>query len=237
MYMAADLDEPLCNHCEWFAAVEGGSAVAVVLVFRGLSVPAVLATGDTGGIRHILAMVHADLPGTFYTKVDAVQQILFGTWFHFEDAQPLTVMFLDRLCADPPRPGLETRLLRYPDALDNLATLYNDYPGNFFEPAQVEHNVYFGTWDEGVLAAVAGTHAFAPKEHVAVLGNVVTAVQKRGRGLCRQTCSFLVEELVRRGCRHIGLHVAQENESALRCYRSIGFATHSSLLQVRARRT
>jgi ribosomal protein S18 acetylase RimI-like enzyme len=236
MYMAGDLDEPVFSQCEWFAATQSGRALAVLLIFHGLSVPSVLATGDVECVRRILAHVNADLPAKFYTKLDAEQRAVFRDYFEFEGAEPLTVMFLEQFRAEFPRAGVGIRLLQPADAVEEIRGLYRDYPGNFFEPAHMAHNVYCGAWEGGALAAIAGTHAFAPPERVAVLGNVVTSARKRGRGLCRQTCSFLVEELLRRGCESIGLHVGEDNEPAIRCYRSIGFARHSSLMQALAGR-
>ena len=69
MYMAADLDEPMYSQCEWFAATEGPTALAVMLIFSGLSVPAVLATGDAEAVRRMLAEVNRELPDRFYTKL------------------------------------------------------------------------------------------------------------------------------------------------------------------------
>ena len=60
-----------------------------------------------------------------------------------------------------------------------MLELYADYPGNYFEPSQLESGLYYGTYAEGRLVAIAGTHVLAPAESIAVLGNIVTSASAR----------------------------------------------------------
>ena len=96
--------------------------------------------------------------------------------------------------------------------------------------------LYAGAWFQGRLAAVAGTHAYAPGEGVAVLGNIATATQFRGQGLCAALTTFLCDELRIRGCGLIGLHVASGNAPAIACYRRCGFLKDRSVFSMLARK-
>lgn len=97
------------------------------------------------------------------------------------------------------------------------------YPGNWFDPRMLETERYTGVRDDdGALVSVAGIHVYAPSERIAVLGNVATLPEARGRGYGTRACRALCEVLVGEGLR-IGLNVARSNEPAIRCYRSLGF--------------
>jgi ribosomal protein S18 acetylase RimI-like enzyme len=236
MYMRGDLRSPFFEQCRWFAAVSGGSAVAVIMIYTGLSVPAVLACGDPATIGQLITAFLPELPTRFYTKLEAAQSSYFGQVFRLSDEQQLLVMGLATLHAVPPTEGVAIRILSPDEPVDPLLGVYRDYPGNFFEPACLTAGVYAGAYVGGDLAAVAGTHAFAPEERVAVIGNVVTAARFRGRRLCQAVVSFLIKKLQEDGCKVIGLHVATDNLSAIRCYQRIGFQKSTGISQFFAER-
>ena len=112
-----------------------------------------------------------------------------------------------------------------------MLELYEAYPDNFFEAGQLDWGLYFGRYAEEELVAISGTLVLSEREEIAMLGNLVTAPEARGRGHARSCTSRLVEALHERGCRTVALHVAATNAPAISCYRRLGFSFRSIVLQ------
>ncbi len=223
IYLLGDLDDLTFSHCRWFVDGERG----VLLLYSELAVPAVLPFGDVAAI-----VGQALLPDRFYTKLSESDRALFRDW-RLSDPDELYVMGLTGFRPTDPIPGL--KLCRVADGAP-LVPLYDDYPGNYFSPVQVPSAYYVAAYFDGRLVAAAGTHAWAPEEGAAAIGNVVTAVPYRGRGIGRAVVGYLCEELLARGCRQIGLHVNRFNRPAINCYRGLGFSIHSEITQWTATR-
>jgi ribosomal protein S18 acetylase RimI-like enzyme len=240
-YMAADLESPHFEQCRWFVAREtrrqGRDVTGVILVFQGLEVPTVLVTGDLEALVEIVRQAGSQLPSRSYMKLAMPEMGAFARAYSFSREEELDVMVIDKGATSAKAPeGVSVRLMESSQPLEPILDVYRDYPGNFFDPAQLQVGVYAGAWIDKALVAVGGTHAFAPREGVAALGNVTTARRFRGRGLCRVITSFLVAELRNRGCDTIGLHVASANAPAIACYRRSGFAQHDRIFQIVAER-
>jgi ribosomal protein S18 acetylase RimI-like enzyme len=169
----------------------------------------------------------APLPARFFTKLEDGQEPLFAAHRLSEPSQ-LFAMGLDGLVPAPVPEGMEFHFCTDAEA---LLPLYRHYPGNYFTPAAVSNGLYAIATEAGEIVAAAGTHAYAPQQGAAALGNVVTATSHRGRGIAGALVAFLCEDFAQRGCRHIGLHVERQNAAAIACYRKVGFRIHSALTQ------
>jgi ribosomal protein S18 acetylase RimI-like enzyme len=224
IYMIGDLEDSAFAHCRWWTAADR----AVMLLYSGLAVPIVLPFGDPDLLDAMSREI--DIPDSFYTKLDRAQREALSSW-SLDDALDLYVMGLDAPCPPKPVPGLSFELIG--DAAP-IAALYDDYPGNYFDPSQVPHAFYAAARLDGAVVAAAGTHAYAPGEGAAAIGNVVTAKWCRGRGIAAALLHFLCKEMRARGVRHAGLHVERSNEAAIRCYQRIGFSIHSEITQFAA---
>jgi ribosomal protein S18 acetylase RimI-like enzyme len=233
LYMLADLEPPWFDQCRWLVEGENGAA-AVGMIFLGLELPAVLVSGDLDGVRRIIERRAAELPARCYIKLTGPQMDVCAARLRFSEIDELDIMTLRELNLPPRRDDIQLRLLSAADPIEPVLEVYRDYPGNFFEPSQLPMGVYAGAWFQGRLAAVAGTHAYAPGEGVAVLGNIATAGRFRGRGLCTALTGFLCDELRGRGCALIGLHVASGNLPAIACYRRCGFVKDGSVFTMLA---
>lgn len=231
LYQWGDLEEPLFGQARWFAARSGEGLSAVLLLYTGTATPVVLCSGEAGAAAHLLDRFTGEMPGRFYTKLDAAWERAFAARFALTEPAALTAMMLGKFHPRPQPPRTTLQLLDERHAAGALPQLLEHYPGNRFEPWQLTHGIYAGAWLRGRLVSAAGTHAWARAEGVAVLGNIVTHADHRGKGLAAATVSFLVRELRRSGCRHIGLHVETANAAAIACYESVGFRRHSELTQ------
>ncbi|MCP5113950.1 MAG: GNAT family N-acetyltransferase [bacterium] len=230
IYQLGDLESPVFERCRWFVATEGGEVRAVVLLYAAVEVAVALPFGDREALDSIVTDYRTSLPVRFYTKLSGEQLDLFPGWSMVEE-EAIAVMGLGEFQPAAPGPELELRRIGPGVSSEQLMEVYRHYPGNFFHPSHLEGGLYVGGYVSGKLAVVAGTHAFARSEGAAVLGNIVTAAEFRGRGYCQAGTGFLIEQLRAEGCRHIGLHVNAENWPAIRCYEKVGFTIHSKLSQ------
>jgi predicted GNAT family acetyltransferase len=83
---------------------------------------------------------------------------------------------------------------------------------------------YLGVFDRHRIIAVAGVHVSSDKHRVAVLGNVTTRPDYRGRGLATRLTYTLTRELVNEN-KMVCLNVKADNTPAITCYEQLGFVT------------
>lgn len=238
-YLLGDLDPPYLKHTTWFAASWNGQVIAVVLLYTGLSSPAVLSSGAPDGVERILAHHARELPGEAYAKIPVEHRDAWTPHFDFNEVQAQWCMGIDvdRFFPATRNNDSDVRRLRPGHPLSDFDRVYEDYPGHFFEPSQLEGGVYFGAFVNGNLVCVSGTHVFSPSTKVAVLGNIVTAAANRGQGLAAACTSAVLQEVLAQGCRHVALQVSADNIPAIAVYRRLGFKYHGDVLQARVVRT
>lgn len=109
---------------------------------------------------------------------------------------------------------------------DRLKALYTiAHPDNIFDKRMLETGRYYGVREGDSIVSVAGIHAYSFDYKVAVLGNVTTHPDYRGRGLGTGACAKLCQVLHDEGIVHIGLNVRSDNAGAIRIYERLGFET------------
>lgn len=96
------------------------------------------------------------------------------------------------------------------------------YPGNYFDPHMLASGKYLGWFKSERLAAVAGVHVYSNKYQIAVLGNITTDPDDRGRGLATKLTGALCYELTAENTL-ICLNVKTDNAPAIKCYENLGF--------------
>jgi predicted GNAT family acetyltransferase len=85
--------------------------------------------------------------------------------------------------------------------------------------------VYYGIRVNGRLVAAAGTHVIGRTGRIAVVGNVLTQPEFRGRGYAQATTGAVTAHLLE-FCDHVVLNVRADNPPALNAYRRLGYAEH-----------
>jgi RimJ/RimL family protein N-acetyltransferase len=105
----------------------------------------------------------------------------------------------------------------------------------FYIPEHLDSGVYRGVVDEGRLVAVAGTHVVSRQEGVAVVGNVFTHPQARGKGYAT-ACTSAVTEALLDYCDHVVLTVDPGNTPAVAAYAKLGFREVCQLVEASAAR-
>lgn len=233
-YLLGDLAEPFFSQCRWLVAAYRGRLEGVVLLYSGLSVPAILSFGAPDAVEATLSHFAGELPRTCYAKIALEHADFFPKYFGLEHVERLWTMGIEAAALTPPARAFTTTVLSKESPLPPIAALYADYPGNYFEPSQLESGLYVGAFANDQLVAIAGTLVLAPAEHIAVLGNIVTSAAARQEGYGTAVTAALVAALAARGCSTVALQVADDNAAALACYRNLGFRFRSIALQARA---
>ena len=100
----------------------------------------------------------------------------------------------------------------------------------FYTAANIEDAVYYGTYEDGRLVAVAGTHVVAEADGIAVIGNVFTHPAYRNQGRATLVTSAVTRELLGT-CRQVVLSVDPRNRPAVRAYDRLGYREVGRLIE------
>ncbi|MEW5795882.1 MAG: GNAT family N-acetyltransferase [Candidatus Zixiibacteriota bacterium] len=246
-YHIGDLDDFFFPDCLWTTLVgEHADIGDVILTYVGGDTPTVHAFGLGNAFETLLREYLPIAPKQFYCHF---QKQHHGVFRDFADESPLGTHLKMKL--DPAaftryqaaaisgvgRPG-PTQLSRsgprhhhdgcsivrldpsHEAALLNLYAIA--YPDNYFTPRMLQTGKYFGCVHNGSIIAVAGVHVVSDEHKIAVLGNITTHPDHRGRGLATDITSALVAELASEE-KLVCLNVKADNAPALACYRKLGF--------------
>jgi len=155
-YAIGDLEPGMFEHCTWFGAEEAGQLRSLVLLYRGLTPPALFLMGDVDGLRAILGGDR--FPQHVY--LTCLQPCLEMTrdFYAWERATPMWRMTL---------PGGERARFRNvagncipltPAHAEQLTQLFTLGGGLAFGPEQIARGVFYGVLVADRLVSVAGTH-------------------------------------------------------------------------------
>ena len=220
-YAICDLDDREFARTRWGAAWSGGSIVAVVMEYSGTSPQPLFAMGREDGIAAVLRQVIKPRLAFIAALPQAVPAI--SGVYRLDGGPQMVRMWTDRerfMRADDP--GIE-RLV--PSDATELNRLYQLGFGAWLPPQAIADGVYYGLRVKGRLVAAAGTHVVSPQARLAVVGNVLTHTDFRGRGYATAVTGAVTAELLK-SCDHVALNVRADNPPAISAYRHLGFAEH-----------
>ena len=131
-------------------------------------------------------------------------------------------MWVDR-ASFRPYPAETHRLL--PVEINDLNRLYQLGFASWLPSSSITEGIYHGIRVNGRLIAAAGTHVISPEARLAVVGNVLTHAEYRGRGYAKATTGAVTAELLR-FCDQVVLNVRADNPPAIQAYRRLGYREH-----------
>jgi RimJ/RimL family protein N-acetyltransferase len=103
------------------------------------------------------------------------------------------------------------------------------YPQTIFSPWMLER-LFLGIVEHGELVACGGVVAAA--EGISNVGNFLTALSARGRGLCRAIAATLAHHLFDQGMSRVTLGTTEDNTAACRAYEATGFRCFDRRMQL-----
>ncbi len=219
-YAICDLEEREFTRTRWGLAWDGDAPIALVLEYAGPTPQPLFVMGRTDGI----AVVLRDLIRPRVAFVAAPAQVLPAIEAAYRvDPGPVMVrMWVDR-SRFRPYPATVQRLL--PIEIGDLNRLYQLGFASWLPSATIADGVYYGMRVNGQLVAAAGTHVISAGARLAVVGNVLTHTDFRGRGFATAVTGAVTAELLRT-CDQVVLNVRADNPPALNAYRRLGFSEH-----------
>jgi ribosomal protein S18 acetylase RimI-like enzyme len=157
--------------------------------------------------------------------IAARQEMLPSIETHYRvDPGPQMVrMWVDRSHFKP-YPATVQRLL--PVEIGELNRLYQLGVASWLPATAIADGVYYGMRVNGRLAAAAGTHVISHDARLAVVGNVLTHMDDRGRGFATAVTGAVTAELLR-SCDQVVLNVRADNPPAINAYRHLGYSEHA----------
>jgi ribosomal protein S18 acetylase RimI-like enzyme len=219
-YALCDLEEREFGRTRWGMAWDDDQPIAVVLEYNGPTPQPMFVMGREDGIATILR----DLirPRIAYVATPATVLAAIETAYRVDPGPAMVRMWVDRSTFRP-YPATVQRLL--PVEIGDLNRLYQLGFGSWLPSTAIGDGVYYGLRVNGRLVAAAGTHVVSPAARLAVVGNVLTDVDYRGRGFATAVTGAVTAELLRT-CDQVVLNVRSDNPPALNAYRRLGYAEH-----------
>jgi ribosomal protein S18 acetylase RimI-like enzyme len=219
-YAICDLDDREFRRTRWGAAFDGADVIALALEYAGLTPQPLFVMGRNDGIEAILGDVIR--PRAAY--VASLREALPAVEAHYQvdRGAEMVRMWVDRATFRP-FPSNAQRLL--PVEIGDLNKLYQLGFASWLPPSSIQEGVYYGVRVGGRLVAAAGTHVVSSDARLAVVGNVLTHIDFRGRGYATATTSAVTADLLR-FCDEVVLNVRADNPPALQAYRKLGYREH-----------
>ena len=219
-YPICDLEEREFTRTRWGLAWDADSPVALVLEYSGPTPQPLFVMGQVDGIGVVLR----DLirPRVAFVAAPAGVLPAIETAYRVDPGPSMVRMWVDRAHFQP-YPATVQRLL--PVEIGDLNRLYQLGIASWLPAATIVDGVYYGMRVNGQLVAAAGTHVVSRNARLAVVGNVLTQVDFRGRGFATAVTGAVTAELLRT-CDQVVLNVRADNPPALNAYRRLGFAEH-----------
>jgi GNAT superfamily N-acetyltransferase len=225
-YALADIDQPEIEGTRWWIARRDGEIAGVVLIVEGLPFRPCFATGA------------ADALATIFREAIHEPRVLLAipprcrgaieTTYRFERADRMKRM---AVTIHRFRPRITHRVTRLgSEDLDAVIDLYGHASRTYFTPDRMRREIYFGVYQGDTLISSAGTHVRSRGSAIAAVGNVLTRLAYRGRGMAT-SCTSAVTEAALEEHRDVVLNVREDNVPAIAVYERLGYRTHAPFIE------
>lgn len=220
-YAICDLEAREFGRTRWGAAYDGDDLVAVGLEYTGPTPQPLFVMGSQDGIAAVLRDVIR--PRAAYIATQSTTLPAVEAYYRVDPGPQMVRMWVDR-SRFLPYPATVQRLA--PGDINELNKLYQLGFASWLPSSAIADGVYYGLRVNGRLVAAAGTHVVSPASRLAVVGNVLTHVDFRGRGFATAVTGAVTAELLRT-CDQVVLNVRADNPPAINAYRRLGYLEHT----------
>lgn len=219
-YAICDLEEREFSRTRWGLAWAGDAPIALVLEYSGPTPQPLFVMGRLDGIEVVLRdLIH---PRVAFVAAPPAVLPAVASAYRIDPGPSMVRMWVDRERFRP-YPATVQRLL--PVEIGDLNRLYQLGFASWLPASTIADGVYYGLRVNGQLVAAAGTHVISRTARLAVVGNVLTHADFRGRGFATAVTGAVTAELLR-SCDQVVLNVRADNPPALAAYRRLGYAEH-----------
>jgi ribosomal protein S18 acetylase RimI-like enzyme len=219
-YAICDLEEREFARTRWGFAWDDEAPVSLVLEYSGPTPQPLFVMGRLDGIEVVLRELIR--PRIAFVAAPAPVLPAIATGYRVDPGPSMVRMWVDR---DRFRPYPATIQRLAPTEIGDLNRLYQLGFASWLPASTIADGVYYGLRVNGQLVAAAGTHVISRTARLAVVGNVLTHVDFRGRGFATAVTGAVTAELLQ-SCDQVVLNVRADNPPALNAYRRLGYAEH-----------
>jgi RimJ/RimL family protein N-acetyltransferase len=225
-YALADLDATDIERARWWIATRGDDIVAAALVVEALPFRPCFVTGEAEALMRIFReglrepRVVISMPPPARVAVDAA--------YRFERLDRMHRMAVNIATFKPRVTHTVTRLRA--EHVEDVVDLYGHASRSYFTPDRLEREIYFGIYTGNALASAAGTHVRSQRSGIAAVGNVLTRVVYRDRGMATSVTSAVTEAALEEHA-DVVLNVRQDNTPAIAVYDRLGYHVHAPFLE------
>lgn len=224
-YALADLDPANVDTARWWVARRGGDVVAAALLVEVLPFRPCFAMGET---EALLAVFRDMREPRLIVAAPPPARLAIEQTYRFERLDRMQRMVVAR---DTFRPRVSHPLTRLgPDHLADLVELYGEASRSYFTRERLAREIYYAIYADGRIAAAAGTHVRSAATGIAAVGNVLTRIQYRDRGMATSVTSAVTEAAL---AEHpdVVLNVRHDNAPAISVYERLGYRVHAFFVE------
>jgi ribosomal protein S18 acetylase RimI-like enzyme len=225
-YALADLDAADIERARWWTASRGDTIVAAALVVEALAFRPCFATGETEGLAAIFR--EGVREPRLVVSTPPVGRVAVDAAYRFERLDRMHRMAVDAATFQPRVTHAVTRLGS--EELEDVVDLYGHASRSYFTLDRMEREIYFGIYSGSTLVAAAGTHVRSRRSGLAAVGNVLTRVAYRGRGMATSVTSAVTTAALEEHA-DVVLNVRQDNAPAIAVYKRLGYRRHAPFVE------
>ena len=225
-YALADLDGAEVERARWWTASRANTIVAAALVVEALAFRPCFATGDSEALTRIFR--EGVREPRLVVSTPPVGRLAVEATYRFERLDRMNRMVVDLRSFRPRVTHTVTRLT--PEELDDVIDLYGHASRSYFTPDRMSREIYFGIYSGSTLVCAAGTHVRSRRSNLAAVGNVLTRVSYRDRGMATSVTSAVTSAALEEHT-DVVLNVRQDNSPAIAVYQRLGYRTHAPFVE------
>lgn len=224
-YALADLDPDNIDTARWWLARRGRDVVAAALLVEVLPFRPCFAMGDGEALADVFRVLREP---RLIVAVPPKGRLAVEQTYRFERVDVMQRMTVDRASFEPRTTHAVARL--GPRHLEELVELYGEASRTYFTPERLAREIYFGIYDGDRIVSAAGTHVRSSQAGIAAVGNVLTRIPHRDRGMATSVTSAVTEAALAEH-RDVVLNVRKENVPAIAVYGRLGYRTHATFIE------
>lgn len=224
-YALADLDRANVDTARWWVARRDREILAAALLVEVLPFRPCFGMGDTEGLASIVRSIREP---RLVVAAPHPARLAIEQTYRFERLDRM-----QRMVVSPRtfRARMGHTVIRLgPEHLEDVVDLYGEASRTYFTADRLRREIYCAIYVDDRIAAAAGTHVRSTDAGIAAVGNVLTRMPFRGRGMATSVTSAVTEVALEEH-RDVVLNVREDNVTAVSVYQRLGYRIHARFLE------